>query len=86
MRITINGEWLEIDGERVGVLISHLPPETRMKIDDVLKELEHVIVDNSGLEDEVEDLRNSRTAAYSRGYANGWNDRDGGEEWNDEEP
>lgn len=85
MKLTLNGTQLEIDGMRVGISIDHMSPNMRMRLEDVLYELEETTIAHAGLEDEAESLGEVRASAYSRGYNRGWDDRDGDKEWDDEE-
>ena len=86
MKIELIGNVVEINGERLLTMHHEVAEAGRMRLEDFIKEVDGAEAEAekriSKLEAELDDLR----SAYSRGYANGWNDRDGGVEWNDEEP
>ena len=95
MKIELIGNIVEINGERLLTVHREATEAGRMRLEDFIKEVDGVEAEEiigrlqaeaeeiiGKLEAELDDLR----SAYSRGYANGWNDRDENRTWDDEEP
>ena len=84
MKIELIGNIVEINGERLLTVHHEATEASRMRLEDFIEEVDGVEAEKriGELEAELDGLR----SAYSRGYTNGWNDRDENRAWDDEEP